>query len=849
MKVPLSWLKEYIEITLDPHEIARLLTFAGLEVESINFIGLPQPDQLQNQTSIYGLKWNRKNIVVADITKVEHHPNADRLVLAQLYDGELTHTVLTGAPNLFQYKDQGKLAQPLKVAYAREGTQLYDGHNSSQELITIKRKKIRGVESYSMACSEKELGISDEHEGIIVFDSDAPKAGTPLVDYIGDAVFDIAITPNMARNLSILGVARELGALTKTPIDPPTANITISKSIQSALAMPNIEIDEPELNARFTATLIENVQIKPSPYWMQLRLRMSGMRPINNVVDVTNYVMLEMGQPLHAFDYDVLRNRSEPKVPVISTRLPKSGEKIVTLDGINRNLDDFTILVADNTGALSIGGIMGGSDSEVSDDTKNVLLEAASWDLINIRQTVTSQQMQSSQAGYRFSRGVSPEIAARSNLRAAEMIRTLGNGKIIHNLIDEYPHHYVPNTVKLPIGEIQRSLGVDIPTEEVVSILIALDFTVEQKKNILHVTAPGHRLDIGIAEIGTADIIEEIARIWGFENIPETQISDLMPRQENNTLLEKEERVRDILVNLGLQEVITYRISSPETEQLLHPIENGPYVHLANPITPERSTMRRSLLSSVLECAQDNLRFQQRIALFEVGPVYLPELSSSDEQSSLPLEAQRLSIVISGQSLSLSWIDNRVDSMDYFDLKGIIDELLQAAHISDYTIDDANHPSFQPGAVAKLTIDGSQAGLFGVLHPDIASNYNLGEHLTLAADFDLMAFVDAMPDHYSSKPIPRFPAIIEDIALIVGDSITNAEVVASIVKSGGATLTKVQLFDVFRGEQVGANKKSLAYRLTYQSEVKTLTDKDAAKLRNKIVKTLQKELGAQLRSE
>ncbi|MBS61172.1 MAG: phenylalanine--tRNA ligase subunit beta [Anaerolineaceae bacterium] len=849
MKVPLSWLKEYIEITLDPHEIARLLTFAGLEVESINFIGLPQPDQLQNQTSIYGLEWDRNNIIVADINKVEHHPNADRLVLAQLYDGEVTHTVLTGAPNLFQYKDQGELAQPLKVAYAREGAQLYDGHNSNQELITIKRKKIRGVESYSMACSEKELGISDEHEGIIVFDSDAPKAGTPLVDYIGDAVFDIAITPNMARNLNILGVARELGALTKTPINPPTTNITISKSIQSPLEMPKIEIAEPELNPRFTATLIENIQIKPSPYWMQLRLRMSGMRPINNVVDITNYVMLETGQPLHAFDYDVLRNRSETKVPVISTRLPKSGEKIVTLDGINRNLDDFTILVADNTGALSIGGIMGGSDSEVSDDTKNILLEAASWDLINIRQTVTSQQMQSSQAGYRFSRGVSPEIAASSNHRAAEMIRSLGNGKIIHKFVDKYPRHYVPNTVKLPIGEIQRSLGVDIPTDEVVSILIALDFTVEQKKNILHVTAPSHRLDIGIAEIGIADIIEEIARIWGFENIPETQISDLMPRQENNTLLEKEEKIRDILVNLGLQEVITYRISSPENEQLLHPIENGPYVHLANPITPERSAMRRSLLSSVLECAQDNLRFQQRIALFEVGPVYLPELSSSNEQSSLPLEAQRLSIVLSGQRLSLSWINNRVETMDYFDLKGIIDQLIQTAHISNYTIDVASHPAFQAGAVARLTIDGSQAGLFGVLHPDIASKYDLREYPTLAADFDLMAFVDAMPDHYSSNPIPRFPAIIEDIALIVDDRINNAEVVASIVKSGGATLTKVQLFDLFRGEQIGANKKSLAYRLTYQSEVKTLTDKDAAKLRNKIVKTLQKELGAQLRSE
>ena len=849
MKVPLSWLKDYIEIDLDPHEIARLLTFAGLEVESINFIGLPQSNQRQNQTSIYGLEWDRNDIIVADITKVEHHPNADRLVLAQLYDGEQTHTVLTGAPNLFQYKDQGKLPQPLKVAYAREGAHLYDGHNSGQELIRIKRKKIRGIESYSMACSEKELGISDEHEGIIVFDSEAPIAGTPLVDYIGDAVFDIAITPNMARNLNVVGIARELGALTKTPIHPPKTNITIAKSMQSALEMPKIEIDESELNPRFTATLIEDIQIKPSPYWMQLRLRMSGMRPINNVVDITNYVMLEMGQPLHAFDYDVLRARSKTKAPVITTRLPNSGEKIMTLDGIHRTLDNFTILVADNAGALSIGGIMGGSNSEVSDNTKNVLLEAASWDLINIRQTVISQQLQSSQAGYRFSRGVSPEIAARSNYRAAEMIRSFGNGTIAHATIDKYPRHYVPNTVKLRLSEIQRSLGIDIPADEVISILLALDFSVEKQQNVLHVTAPDHRLDIGVDEIGTADIIEEVARIWGFENIPETQMSDLMPRQKNNTSLEKEERIRDILVNLGLQEVITYRIASPENEQLLHDSENGPYVHLANPITPERSVMRRSLLSSVLECARNNSRFQQRIALFEVGPVYLPLLSSSENQSNLPTESQRLSVVLSGKRVSLSWANNQSDSMDYFDIKGIIDELLRAAHISDYTVESGNHPSFQPGAVATLAIHGSQAGSFGVLHPDVALNYDFGEHPTLAADFDLTTFTNAMPNHYTINPIPRFPAIIEDIALIVDNQINNAEVVKSIIKSGGATLTNVQLFDIFRGEQIGTDKKSLAYRLTYQSEVKTLTDKDAAKLRTKIVKALQKELGAQLRSE
>ena len=849
MKVPLSWLKEYIEISLDIHEIANLLTFAGLEVESIHFMGLPQPNQHQPQTKITGFEWSRDHIVVAEITKVEHHPNADRLVLAQLYDGQQVHTVLTGAPNLFEYKGKGELSQPLKVAYAREGAQLYDGHNSDQELIKIKRKKIRGVESYSMACSEKELGISDEHEGVIIFDDEAPAAGTPLVDYIGDAILDIAITPNMARNASVLGIARELGALTKTPIHPPATNMTRNPSKTSAIKMPKIEIREPELNPRFTATLIENIKIETSPYWMQLRLRMSGMRPINNIVDITNYVMLEMGQPLHAFDYDVLCTRSDSKVPVITTRLPKSGEKIETLDGVVRTLDHFTILVTDSAGALSIGGIMGGGNSEVSNQTTTVLLEAASWDLINIRKTVTSQQLQSSQAGYRFSRGVSPEIAARSNCRAAEMIRLLGDGIISHNIIDEYPRHHVPNTVKLPLSEVKRCLGIEIPTDQVISILNALDFTVEKRKNILHVTAPDHRLDIGVNEIGAADIIEEIARIWGFENIPETQIADLMPRQQNNITLEKEERIRDILVTLGLQEIITYRISSPEQEHLLQTLEEGPYVQLANPITPERSTMRRSLLSSVLECAQNNSRFQQRISLFEIGPVYLPELASSEEHTNLPNEAQRLSIILTGKRLSLSWTSNHSDIVDYFDLKGVIDELLQASHISDYTIMPDKHPSFQPGATASLNIHGLQAGAFGVLRPDVASNYGFGEHPILAADFDLTVLTNAMPDHYTIKSVPRFPAIVEDIALIVDERISSYEIMELIINAGGNILTNVQLFDVFRGAQIGKSNKSLAYRLTYQSEIKTLTDKEAAKLRAKIVNKLQKELGAQLRSE
>ncbi len=848
MKVPLSWLKEFVEIARPPHELAHLLTFAGLEVEAMEYIGLPHPQQERPQTKISGLEWDQDHFVVADITEVKPHPNADRLVLVQLHDSECIHTVVTGAPNLFPFKGQGPLSVPLKVAYAREGARLYDGHMPGREVTKIKRAKIRGMESYSMACSEKELGISDEHEGVIIFDVDAPPAGTPLADYIGDVVFDIAITPNMARNTSVIGVARELAALTGASMRLPSWKMRVAAPKNSVLPLPNIDIREPELNPRFTATLIENVTIAPSPYWLQYRLRLAGMRPINNVVDVTNYVMLETGQPLHAFDYDVLRQRAGGKNPTIITRLPEPAEKLITLDGVERALNDFTILVADTAGPLSIGGIMGGGESEVSSATTNVLLEVASWDLINIRRSVHAQQLQSSQAGYRFSRGVHPAVAPQANRRAAELMRELSGGRIAHESADEYPRPFPPVMVELPLAEIERNLGITIPPEEVVRILTALEFRVEKKGAILHVTVPEHRLDIGLGAVGVADLVEEITRIYGFERIPETQITDTTPPQHSNLALETEERMRDILVNLGLQEVITYRLSSPELEQRTLAASEGDYVTLNNPIAPERAAMRRSLLASVLECAEANARFQHRLALFEIGPVYLPEPTTSDGQPALPRELRRLVVVLSGSRSALSWTDGERTQMDYFDLKGLVDALIDVAHLPDVSVQPGEHPSFRPSATAVLLLAGSPVGIFGELHPRVSAAFALTEYPVLAADFDLEALLPALPDQHSTKPVPRFPAIVEDIALIVDNTTPANEITAMIAQTGGKRLARIQLFDVFHGVQIGSGKKSLAFRLTFQSDEKTLTDRDAAQLRNKIVKRLKKEIGAELRS-
>jgi len=374
VKVPISWLKDFVEIDLPIEQLAQRLTIAGLEVEEIRYAGLPLPArEARPGTKISGLAWDPATIVVGAILEVMPHPNADRLVLCRLLDGEREHVVLTGAPNLFPFKGKGPLPEPIRVAYAREGAVLYDGHQPANQLMTLKRAKIRGVESYSMACSEKELGISDEHEGIIFLDDDAP-AGMPLADYMGDAVLDIALTPNMARNASILGVAREVAALTGKPLHPPSFEAEWNgPAIEGQCS---IEIREPELNPRFVLGLIEGVDPRPSPYRIQRRLRLAGMRPINAVVDATNYVMLELGQPLHAFDYDVLLQRSGGKPPQIITRRAAAGEMLTTLDGEPRKLDDFTVLVADGAGPLSIAGVMGGSESEVGPATRRVLLEA-----------------------------------------------------------------------------------------------------------------------------------------------------------------------------------------------------------------------------------------------------------------------------------------------------------------------------------------------------------------------------------------------------------------------------------------------------------------------------------------
>ncbi len=852
MKIPISWLREFVEIKLPLEELAHVLTMAGLEVEEVQYVGLPIPvgklegrsgGHQRPETKISGLEWAPKEIVVATVHEVMPHPNADRLVLCRLDDGEKVHIVLTGAPNLYPYKGQGALEKPLKVPYAREGAQIYDGHQPGHVLTRLKRARIRGVESYSMICSEKELGISDDHEGVIILDDDAP-VGAPLVDYMGDAVFDIAITPNIARNANILGVACEVAAITGQPLRPPSYNVVAEGApIEGKVT---IEIRDPKLNPRFVFGLITDVSIGPSPYWVQRRLHLAGMRPINNLVDATNYAMLEIGEPLHAFDYDILLRRAGGKPPTIITRAAQQGEQLVTLDDVERVLDDFTVLVCDTRGPLALAGVMGGAESEINDQTRNVLLEGAAWNYINTRRTVNAQRLPS-EAAYRFSRGVHPAMAPRGVKRGLELMRQWAGGVVAQGLVDNYSLPFEDPTVEVTPEDVRRWLGIELAPQEIADILQRLEFSVKVSGPVVRATAPDHRLDIGEGVIGLADVLEEVARIYGYERIAETRMADELPPLRGNLELEREDRIRDILVNLGLQEVVTYRMTSPEREARLIPpgvpTDDRPYVKIANPTASDRNVLRHSLISSVLEVVERNARFQERIVIFEIGPIFL-----ASEGGDFPDELPRLAIAMTGPRDPASWQGADNSAIDFYDLKGILETTAERLRIGVLHYEPAEIPIFHPGKCARLLHGERQMGIMGELHPLVSERYEFADAPVLVAELDMQVLMDAVPDRYPVEPVPPYPPVLEDLAVIVDENVPAERVAAVIREAGGQILSELRLFDVYRGKQIGEGKKSLAYSLVYQAYDRTLTDEQVLKIRNRIVRRLDEELDAYLRS-
>ncbi|MDJ0754066.1 MAG: phenylalanine--tRNA ligase subunit beta [Ardenticatenaceae bacterium] len=845
MLIPISWLKEYVDVELPVEELAELLTIAGLEVQGIDYIGIPGGNDPNR------LIWDRELLVIGQILKVEQHPNADRLVLATVdYGREEDEVVVTGAPNLFGFVGQGDLSsRHILTPFAMEGATVYDGHKEGQVKMKLKGKALRGIYNRCMVCSAKELGLGEDHEGIMLFTAadlnlEALAPGTPLQDVFGDAVLDIEIIPNIARCASIIGVAREVAALTEQAVRYPSYEVHMDGPPVEGKV--KITTDNPELNPRFTALVIEGVEHRPSPLWMQRRIEMAGQRPINVIVDISNYVMLEMGQPNHTFDYDYMRGRADrydPDGPVhIITRLAHEGETLITLDGSEREMPDYTILVTDPQGNLSVGGIMGGQNSEINGSTTNVLLEAAAWNFINIRRSSHALKL-NTEAGFRFSRGVHPSQAVLGARRAAELMRIYAGGTVNNGIIDYYPAPPDPAVIEIDLPYIHRWSGLDLSAEHCADLLRRLEFEVEVSGDHLVVSAPDHRLDIE----GKHDVVEEICRVYGFDKLPSTDMSDVLPPQRGNEELDREEMVKDLLVRLGLQEVITYRLTTPERESKL--ITSGtpddrPYITLANAISVDRVAMRHSLLASVAEVAADNSRHADRIALFETGLVYV-----LGEEGVLPDELPRLALLLNGQRNFEAWQDgNAPGSLDFYDLKGIIESLVEEFHISGFRVEVGEHPSFRPGRTARLWINETHLGWMGELHPLAVEALNFyTEDPVLAAEMDLGLLMRKMRPAIKFTPIMNYPAVNEDLAVIVDKSITAAAVKETIEKAGGFLLQKVTLFDVYEGDPIAAHQRSLAYHLSFQSPSKTLKDRDVAKLRQKIIGQLERRLGAKLR--
>lgn len=838
MKVPLSWLKDYVDITLPVARLAERLTLAGLEVESLTPIG-----EL----------WDRDKVFVGQVLEVTRHPDADRLVLARVeYGATAPLTVVTGAPNLYPYVGQDlSNGRGPKVAFAIVGARLYDGHSAEPKIATLKAGKIRGILSQGMVCSEKELGLSDEHEGILILPEDAP-VGMPLADYLGDTILEFDIKGAFGHLHSVIGIAREVAALTGQTLRNPTPAAYLDTPRVSDADFAGIVIQDPDLCLRYSAALIEGVQVKPSPYWMQQRLIRAGMRPINNIVDITNYVMLELGQPLHAFDYDLLRARAGGR-PTIIMRRAHPGEHLVTLDGVDRALDPEMLMITDTAGTIAVGGVMGGANTEVNDGTTSVLLEAANFHFLSIRRTCQMLKL-SSEAGNRFGKRVDPELTIAALARAGQLMAELGGGRVRPVYGDVYPNPTSRVTIELDPAYVNRLLGIEVPVEEMVRILRALEFGVDEETRepgdkaatvspslSLRVTVPSHRQDVSIP----ADLAEEIGRIYGYDRMPHTLLCDELPPQRRNLALEGEEKVRDVLVGCGLNEVITYSMIDVRDEVKFYRDEaaaTAPHVVVLNPLAADRAHLRRTLLPSLLNTARANLRFVERVAIFELGRVFHPR-----PDQLLPAEPRRVAALLVGPREPQSWQPHDASPLGFFDLKGIVEVLLARLELRDVAWERGQHPACHPGRTARLLVGGQEIGIVGELHPLVRAAFDLPNLPVAIMELDLDALLAGWGAPTPMTEISGQPPVYEDLAVIVDETVPAAQVAALIRQAGGKLLVDLRLFDVYCGDQIPPGKKSLAYSLTFQAADRTLTDEDTRKVRAKIVGRLERELGATLR--
>ncbi|MFH1651204.1 MAG: phenylalanine--tRNA ligase subunit beta [Chloroflexota bacterium] len=800
MKVPGKWLQEYVPVTVPLDELTRRLTSAGLETMALRTGGA----------------W--ANVVIGVITAVNPHPNADRLRLATVDLGTEQETVVCGAPNL----NAGD-----KIAFARVGAELIDPYKNEKAI--LKPAKIRGVESRGMICSEKELGISDSHEGILVLTPEAP-LGKPLADYLSDVVLNADITPNRADCLSVIGIAREVAALTGQQPDVP--EITYPETEGPVKDYISIEIADPALCPRYCASLITDVKIGDSPPWMQERLIACGMRPINNIVDITNYVMMEYGQPLHAFDHRKIRDAK------IRVRPAYEGETIESLDGVERELSPDMLVIADLERPIAIAGVMGGANSEVLGNTTTILLESASFNPASIHYT-SRKLLLTSEASMRFERGIQPGVTLPALGRATQLMIEFAGGKAATGIMDVYPGRKEPETIPLSPKEVERILGMPYSTKEITQILESLGFTVTAtgKTPELLVTVPYWRGDVR-REI---DLIEEVARIGGYDRIPTTLLAEPLPHQDPQPLLTLREELQQRLLGYGFQETLSFSLAGMDTLKKLHPEMKEPEplpLRVANPMTAEQEYLRPTLRPGLLGAINANRRHEEgNLRFFEMGKVFLAH------GKDLPDEVEVLCAVLGGSREESSW-RGEAAPLDFFDVKGMVEGLL-ARPGSDIGFVPGEDASLHPARQAAVTLGGEQIGVLGELHPKVAQAFEITEPVFLF-EINVSALLTHAAGTQLFQSIPRFPGIVRDLALVLAETVTHQQV-ASIVE-GFPLVKECRIFDVYSGKQVPPGKKSLAYHIIYQSPDHTLTDAEVDRVQEKILKKLEHVLGATLRA-
>lgn len=803
MFVSYKWLQDYVDLTgVSAAELAEKITKSGIEVEGVEV-----------------LNEGVKGVVVGHVLEREKHPNADKLNKCLVDIGaEEPVQIICGAPNV----DKGQ-----KVAVATVGAKLPGNFK-------IKRAKLRGEESNGMICSLQELGIEGKivpkeyAEGIFVFPADAV-VGTDAIALLNrdDEILELGLTPNRADCLSMLGVAYEVAAILGREVKLPETNL--EPAAEKASDYVKIVVEAPEDNPLYSAKMIKNVKIGPSPLWMQARLMSAGIRPHNNVVDITNYILLEYGQPLHAFDYDRLGSKE------ILVRRAHDGEKFTTLDDVERTLTSDHLVITNGTVPVALAGVMGGANSEVTSDTKTVLLESALFNGITVRKASKDHGLRS-EASARFEKGVDPNRIRPAGDRAAYLMAKYAGGEVLEGAAEVDTLTVEPVVVSITLEKINRVLGTNLVMSQVKEIFERLQFVASVEGDTITVTAPTRRSDIKIEE----DLIEEVARLYGYDNIPKTLPVGSAALGKLTAYQKKRRVVRGYLEGAGLYQAVTYSLTSKE-KAAQYALEKREAIRLAMPMSEDHSVLRLSLLPQLLEVVKYNsARQNENLAVYETGNIFL-----ANGTDALPEEREHLAAAMTGLWTNHSWQGEK-KPVDFFVLKGILEGLFAKLGLTDKVgYVQAHVEGMHPGRTADILLNGSRIGFVGQVHPGVQKELDLKD--TYVFELSLQAVLKEKTDDLQYEAIPRFPSITRDIALVVNKETVSGTMKNIILEAGAPLLKEAHVFDLYEGDKMEEGKKSIAFSLKYVHPERTLTDEEVTKVHEKVLAALKEKTGAVLR--